>query len=213
MGAFLSGLRLGLLAVLAVFGAHFLWRHGPGPAVARPLIRPPSTRESTAPDRRVPLDPPASAAVDAEIDRLRARRLLMPVEGYDLRRLRDGFREARGSRTHGAIDLMAARGTRVRAVDDGTVRKLVTSARGGVSIYQVDPEGRYCYYYAHLDRYAAFLAEGKLVRKGELLGYVGTTGNAPPSAPHLHFAVFLLQDSERWWDGTAVNPYPVWSGG
>jgi peptidoglycan LD-endopeptidase LytH len=213
VGAFLAGLRLGLLAVLAIFGASFWWRSARperfgGPAVpwARERV---SLREPAA---SLPEAAPSSPE-SAEVDRLRARSLLMPVEGYDLKRLRDGFREARGKRAHNAIDLMAARGTRIRAVDDGAIRKLMNSPRGGVSIYQLDPEGRYCYYYAHLDRYAPFLSEGKPVRKGEVLGYVGTTGNAPEHAPHLHFAVYKLHDPRRWWDGTAVNPYPLWAGG
>lgn len=208
----MAGLRLGLLGVLAAFGASFFWRTiGPGgvPRPAPALRSPVSIREPA--DPALPQALPTTS--DAEIDRLRARGLLMPVEGYDLQRLRDGFREARGTRVHNAIDLMAARGTRVRAVDDGSIRKLLTSPRGGISIYQIDPDGRYCYYYAHLDRYAPFLAEGKPVRKGEVLGYVGTTGNAPEHAPHLHFAVYKLRDADRWWDGTAINPYPVWAGG
>jgi murein DD-endopeptidase MepM/ murein hydrolase activator NlpD len=216
VGAFVAGLRLGLLAVLAVLGVHVLWRLAPARAAQLPLpsipssVRPPA---SYAPD--LPSVPPAAAPdreARADIDRLRGRRLLMPVEGYDLRRLHDGFREPRGARSHEAIDLMAARGTRVRAVDDGVIRRLASSARGGISIYQVDPDGRYCYYYAHLDRYAAFLAEGRIVRKGEVLGYVGSTGNAAFTAPHLHFAVYRLDDPERWWDGPAVNPFPVWAG-
>ena len=214
VGAFLAGLRLGLLALLAIFGASIWWRQA-RPGSAGPRTPAATLERMSLPDRaRPPLPDVGTLPMsDAEIDRLRARSLLMPVEGYDLKRLRDGFREARGSRVHSAIDLMAARGTRVRAVDDGVVRKLMTSARGGVSVYQLDPEGRYCYYYAHLDRYAPFLAEGKPIRKGEVLGYVGSTGNAPEHAPHLHFAVYKLHDPSRWWDGTALNPYPVWAGG
>lgn len=212
MGAFLAGLRLGLVAVLAFFGAHFWWRTGPRRASTPAAGTPLTTSSLRRPDPPLPKAPlPDTPAED--IDRLRARRLLMPVEGYDLARLRDGFRESRGRRLHGAIDLMAARGTRVRAVDDGSIRKLLTSARGGVSIYQLDPDGRYCYFYAHLDRYAPFLAEGKPVRKGEILGYVGSTGNAQAHAPHLHFAVYKLRDPARYWDGTAVNPYTLWAGG
>jgi murein DD-endopeptidase MepM/ murein hydrolase activator NlpD len=96
-------------------------------------------------------------------------------------------------------------------VDDGVIRKLVVTARGGISIYQFDPEGLYCYFYAHLDRYAAFLYEGKPVRKGEVIGFVGSTGNATGGAPHLHFAIFRLDDDAKWWSGTPLNPFPLWA--
>ena len=210
MGAFLAGLRLGFVAVLALVGASLWWRVSARSPVSRgsspARIAGSASRGSELPNV------PAAPASNEDIERLRARRLLMPVEGYDLARLRDGFRESRGTRVHHAIDLMAARGTRIRAVDDGSIRKLLTSARGGISIYQLDADGRYCYYYAHLDRYAPFLTEGKPVRKGEILGYVGSTGNASATAPHLHFAVYKLRDPSRYWDGTAVNPYPIWAG-
>jgi murein DD-endopeptidase MepM/ murein hydrolase activator NlpD len=207
-----SGLRAGWLMSLAVLAGSLWWRT---------LARPDTTHASAAPYPQVPLSRPAEADVPAEpsgppvsgpdIERLRARRLLMPVDGYDLRNLRDGFRESRGDHVHQAIDLMAPRGTLVHAADDGTVRKLLTSGRGGLSVYEFDLEGRYCYYYAHLDHYAPFLVEGKPVRKGDVLGYVGSTGNAPENAPHLHFAIFKLEDGQRWWRGRPVNPYDIWA--
>jgi peptidoglycan LD-endopeptidase LytH len=91
------------------------------------------------------------------------------------------------------------------------VRKLFTSRYGGFTVYQFDPSETYCYYYAHLDRYAEGLAEGHLVRQGQRIGYVGTTGNAPPQTPHLHFAIFKLGPERRWWEGVAINPFRVWS--
>ena len=107
--------------------------------------------------------------------------------------------------------MLAARGTPVIAVAEGTVRKLFTSDRGGLTVYQFDPENAYSYYYAHLDRYADGLAEGKHLNQGDLVGYVGTSGNAPANTPHLHFTIFRLGPEKRWWEGTPINPYPLWA--
>ena len=144
----------------------------------------------------------------AEMQTLSARRLLIPVQGIDRSKLRDNFDEARGGRRHDALDIMAARGTPVHAVDSGRIAKLFESKAGGLTVYQFDRDEKYAYYYAHLDRYADGLKEGALLARGDVLGYVGTTGNATPSAPHLHFAIFRLGPDRRWWKGTAVNPYP-----
>jgi murein DD-endopeptidase MepM/ murein hydrolase activator NlpD len=140
---------------------------------------------------------------------LAARPLGLPVEGVPASALRDTFHEGRPGHPHEALDIMAVRGTPVRAVDDGTLVKLFTSKPGGLTVYQFDPAGQLAYYYAHLDRYADGLHEGMALRRGDLLGYVGTTGNAPPDAPHLHFAVFRLGPEKQWWKGTVVNPYPA----
>jgi murein DD-endopeptidase MepM/ murein hydrolase activator NlpD len=128
----------------------------------------------------------------------------------DASQLIDNFSEMRGNRVHEAIDILAPRGTPVLAVDDGFVEKLFTSAQGGYTIYEFDRVGTYCYYYAHLERYADGLQEGKAVKKGEVIGYVGTSGNAPPGTPHLHFTIFKLGPEKQWWKGTAVNPFPLW---
>jgi murein DD-endopeptidase MepM/ murein hydrolase activator NlpD len=120
------------------------------------------------------------------------------------------FDDVRGAtRRHEAIDILAPRNTPVLAVEDGTIARLFQSKAGGITIYQFDPTGRYCYYYAHLDRYADDLREGQAVRKGQVIGYVGTTGNAPKDTPHLHFAVFRLTADKRWWEGTPIDPYDV----
>ncbi len=103
---------------------------------------------------------------------------------------------------------MAPRGTKVLAVNDGRIVKLFLSKPGGHTIYQFDPSGEYCYYYAHLDRYADGISEGTTVRRGDTIGYVGSTGNADPTAPHLHFEIHQLDPDKRWWKGTPVNPYP-----
>ena len=105
--------------------------------------------------------------------------------------------------------MLAPRNTPVRAVESGTIAKLFTSKAGGLTIYQFDPTGRLCYYYAHLDRYADGLKDGQAVSEGEVIGYVGTTGNAPANTPHLHFAVFELGADKRWWQGRPLDPYQV----
>jgi len=138
---------------------------------------------------------------------LTARHLLIPVKGFPRKALRDNFDERRGLRPHEALDIMAPRGTPVVAADDGRVAKLSRSVAGGIAIYQFDPDERFTYYYAHLDHYASGLVEGARVKRGEVIGFVGTTGNAPANAPHLHFTVFRLGADKRWWQGKAVNPY------
>ena len=156
------------------------------------------------------LKPPEIPDV-SDFSRLQSRALRLPVEGFDLRGLRDNFAERRGTRVHEAIDLLAPRGTPVVAVDDGVVKKLFTSVPGGLTVYQYDPSETYAYYYAHLDRYAEGLAEGKVLKKGDRVGYVGTTGNAPPGTPHLHFTIYKLPPDKKWWEGTPINPYPLWA--
>jgi len=144
---------------------------------------------------------------------LAARDLLVPVAGVAREALRDTYEQGRGGRSHEAIDIMAPRGTAVLAVDDGRLVKLFRSVPGGLTVYQFDTRGELAYYYAHLDRYADGLKEGMVLRRGDLLGYVGSTGNASAQAPHLHFAVFRLGPQKQWWKGEPVNPYPALSRG
>lgn len=133
----------------------------------------------------------------------------MPVVGARTMDLRDSFDEARGSsRRHEAIDILAPRGTPVVAVDEGKVAKLFTSKQGGLTVYQFDRNDSHAFYYAHLDRYANSLAEGTYLRRGDPIGFVGTSGNAPPDTPHLHFAIFELGPEKNWWQGKAIDPYP-----
>lgn len=140
---------------------------------------------------------------------LDGRGLILPIAGLDTEELYDSFSDARGTRRHDAIDIMAPRHTPVRAVDDGTIVKLFTSAGGGLTIYQFNPTRTFSYYYAHLDRYADRLREGQEVRRGETIGYVGSTGNASPDAPHLHFGIYRLRPEKKWWEGEPLNPYRV----
>lgn len=137
--------------------------------------------------------------------------LLLPVQGIQPSQLHDTFNEARGggTRPHEALDIMAPRGTPVLAAVDGTVEKLFNSVPGGLTIYEFDRDRGRAYYYAHLDRYAEGLAEGQALRRGDVIGYVGSTGNAAEDAPHLHFAIFVLGPEKHWWQGTAIDPYPL----
>ena len=142
-------------------------------------------------------------------DDLRAKDLAVPVLGVEADRLTPQFFDARGERDHAALDIMAPRGTPVVVADEGRIAKLFTSAGGGLTVYQFDPTETYVYYYAHLDRYAGGLAEDDIVKRGQVIGYVGSTGNANPLAPHLHFAIFRLGPEKLWWKGEALDPYPT----
>jgi murein DD-endopeptidase MepM/ murein hydrolase activator NlpD len=131
-----------------------------------------------------------------------------PIGGLVLADLRNTFAEVHSGHLHEAIDILEPRGTPVHAVVTGTVRKLFLSKPGGNTIYQFDEMGAYCYYYAHLDGYAEGLHEGMRVERGDVIGFVGSTGNADARAPHLHFAIFELGPERQWWKGKAVDPYP-----
>ena len=120
------------------------------------------------------------------------------------------YHDARsGQREHEALDILAPKGTPVVAVEEGTVAKLFNSKAGGITLYQFDPGQQYSYYYAHLERYADGLQEGNHVQRGQVLGYAGTSGNAPKDTPHLHFAIFRLTEKKQWWQGSPIDPYEV----
>jgi murein DD-endopeptidase MepM/ murein hydrolase activator NlpD len=166
-----------------------------------PVVEPP---KPAVPE--LPLPPPVTDAVPD----LRARRLTLPVKGVASTDLYGSFDEERsGGRKHEAMDILAPRNTPVLAVEDGAIARLFESKAGGLTIYQFDPSATYAYYYAHLERYAGKLTDGDRVRRGQVIGYVGTSGNAPPGTPHLHFAIFKLNDKKQWWKGTAIDPFHV----
>ena len=169
----------------------------------------PAPIEAAAPEEAAP---PAPPPLPPPRDALAERRLIVPVRGVAPSELRDNFSSRRGKRMHNAIDIMAPRGTPVIAADDGSLAKIYRHPLGGLSIYQYDPGERFAYYYAHMDAFAPGLEEGARVRRGDVLGYVGTTGNATPTAPHLHFAVYRQGADRRWWRGTPVNPFPYLAG-
>jgi murein DD-endopeptidase MepM/ murein hydrolase activator NlpD len=180
------------------------------PSRERPVADAPETHavfEAARPGPPVPGSPVIS---EEEIGELRAHALLVPVQGIRREDIVSNFDDNRGGlRKHEALDILAPRGTPVLAAEGGRIVKLFTSARGGLTIYQFDPVERYCYYYAHLDRYADGLKEGQPVQRGQVIGYVGTTGNAPPNTPHLHFSINRLGDEKKWWDGTPLDPAKV----
>ena len=213
------------VALLASFGAGALidgWfrTHGP-PKPAQPpgpsadtLHRPRRRAVSGAGRPRRAATPSGSrhrpAAGRHDRRHVRVAGLRMPIDGEAIEALKGGFAERRdGDRPHEAVDMLAPRNTPVHAVENGTIAKLFISKAGGITIYQFDPTGRLCYYYAHLERYADGLKDGQAVSQGDVIGYVGTSGNAPANTPHLHFAVFELNADKRWWQGKAVDPYEV----
>ena len=182
------------------------------PAATRPSV---VTRQQVTLAATQPLSPMAmmraSLVNEPDITSLRSRALAIPVQGITAPQLKDTFTQARaGGIPHDAIDIMAPRGTPVLAVDDGRIAKLFLSKAGGITLYQFNPDSRYAYYYAHLDRYVDGMTEGARVIKGQVIGYVGSTGNASPDAPHLHFAIFKLGPERLWWQGVPLNPYLVW---
>jgi murein DD-endopeptidase MepM/ murein hydrolase activator NlpD len=140
--------------------------------------------------------------------------LAIPVAGVKPEQLVDTYTAARsGGRVHDANDIMAARGTEVVAAAPGTVEKLFFSkGGGGITAYVRSPDSQWQYYYAHLDSYAPGLHEGQALKQGDLIGRVGSTGDASPNAPHLHFAINRMQPGQRWWQGSPINPYPLLAG-
>ena len=172
-----------------------------------PLLRP---RAGPVPAARTAAA--TAAAVEAALlsaDELRARNLEFPVEGVAREKLTDTFDDPRTGHVHEAADILAPRNTPVRAVEAGTIARLLSNASGGLTVYHLDPSQRFVYYYAHLERYADGLKEGQTVGRGQVIGYVGTTGNAPKNTPHLHFAIFRVVDQKQWWSGAPINPYLV----
>ena len=199
------------LAIFAAFVAGVAvdsWLRTYGPP--KPATAATAGSDLALPDTFIAAAPPKTPAPVATTGGLPGSHLRMPIDGLDIESLKGGFDQTRGSdRPHEAVDMLAPRNTPVHAVDSGSVAKLFTSKAGGLTIYQFDPGGRLCYYYAHLERYADGLKDGQAISQGDVIGYVGTTGNAPPNTPHLHFAVFELNADRHWWQGRAIDPYRV----
>lgn len=227
-GAVLAGWYLGVRPAEAPTQVTLLSRPAPAPPPApAPIVVPVPAVAVTdlAPLAAAPADPGVPVLVASEARPAGAAQrtvvamspsslpkpdyIVIPVAGVQARQLSDSFNEVHSGQRHEAIDIMAPRDTPVVAVEDGRIAKLFTSKPGGITIYQFDPTEKFAYYYAHLDKYAQGIVEGKHVSRGEVIGYVGSTGNASAEAPHLHFAIFVLGPEKRWWKGTAINPYPL----
>jgi peptidoglycan LD-endopeptidase LytH len=193
-GLLASGMVAGLLLSSAAMVAWLFVRPG---GLAAPASRTAAADAATAEARM------------ASAEELRGRRLEFPVEGIPRERLTDTFDEARSGHVHEAADILAPRNTAVRAVEAGTIARLLSNPSGGITVYQLDPSERFVYYYAHLERYVDGLKEGQKVDRGQVIGYVGTSGNAPKNTPHLHFAIFRVVDQRQWWGGAPINPYLV----
>jgi murein DD-endopeptidase MepM/ murein hydrolase activator NlpD len=158
--------------------------------------------------------PPGLGVVsEADLFALKTKNLMIPVAGVSASQLRDSFNDGRSEgRQHQALDIMAPQGTPVVAATDGTVAKLFQSDKGGITLYQSDPSGLYFYYYAHLMRYADGIAEGQHLKRGDVIGYVGDTGNAGAGNFHLHFAISKPATPGKWSGGEPINPYPLLTG-
>ena len=207
-------LTLAVILGLWWIGAFLLGRHPSAPHSILDVETAQAHEPGPSPNRAPPTLVDA-VTVPVEVDLadvaiLLNKQLQVPVAGVTASSLHSTFRDDRGGgRQHEALDILAPRGTPVVAAIDGRIMKLFTSARGGLTIYQYDLGEQYCYYYAHLDGYAANLSEGQTVVRGETIGFVGTTGNAPPNTPHLHFAIFKLDAANRWWEGAPLGPFLV----
>lgn len=151
--------------------------------------------------------PLSSAVTPADLDALWARQLMIPVEGIARTALRDTYTAKRDKGIHGALDILAPRSSPVVAAADCVIGRMFEGPVGGIVIYAYDDEQQFVYYYAHLERYRRGLAVGDRVAKGSVIGYVGTTGNAPPDTPHLHFQVMKRGAGRAWWDGPPINPF------
>jgi peptidoglycan LD-endopeptidase LytH len=171
------------------------------------------SRQKAQPKPAAPAHDSPVSITGVDLDYLRRRALLIPVSGITAKQLHNTYDDARSQgRQHNAIDIIAPQGTPVVAVDDGVIIKLFQSDKGGITLYQLDPSEKYAYYYAHLSRYAEGIVEGKRLSRGEVLGFVGDTGNAGAGNFHLHFEVTKLTAPRKWYGGTPINPYPLLGG-
>ena len=180
----------------------------PAPPSAAPPSPPPPPLASEPSSAPAPLTA-ASPVGEADIAALKLKALLIPVAGVRANQLRDTFNDGRSEgRQHEALDIMAAAGTPVLAAADGKVVRLFQSQKGGITLYQADSSGLYFYYYAHLQRYADGVSEGKDIKRGDVIAYVGDTGNAGAGNYHLHFAISKPLTPGKWSGGAPINPYP-----
>jgi murein DD-endopeptidase MepM/ murein hydrolase activator NlpD len=193
-----------------------------GAACSRPVLYYPApvTAPANSEPRPVlagaPISPalPANASSMTDVEYLAARHLVVPVAGADMSKVDDSYLEARdgGERTHRAIDILAPRGTPILSADDGRILRMSTNSLGGITMYTVDPLNRLVYYYAHMDHYNDAMSVGRMISRGDTLGYVGTTGNAPKDTPHLHFQIMRWPADGKYWNGEPIDPFEFLGG-
>lgn len=179
----------------------------------------PETAPVTAPAPQpvlagTPSPAPADLSAMNDEDYLRFRRLVVPVAGANMAKVPDTFLDARdgGDRVHRAIDILAPRGTPILAADDGKILRMSTNNLGGITMYTVDPASRIVYYYAHMDHYNDAMYAGRAIVRGDTLGFVGTTGNAPKDTPHLHFQIMRWPADGKYWNGDPIDPFEFLGG-
>jgi murein DD-endopeptidase MepM/ murein hydrolase activator NlpD len=179
----------------------------PAPAKPQPAAAPPTT-----PTEPVDVDPNAAAMSDTAY--LRSRHIILPVAGANMAKVEDSYYEPRdgGDRTHRALDILAPRGTPILSADDGKILRMSNSTLGGITMYTVDPSGRIVYYYAHMDHYNDAMSPGRTIVRGDTLGFVGTTGNAPKDTPHLHFQIMRWPADGKYWYGDPIDPFDYLGG-
>jgi murein DD-endopeptidase MepM/ murein hydrolase activator NlpD len=193
-----------------------------GAACSRPVLYYPPADGSPRPEPQptpagspaVALAMPANVATMTDVEYLTARHLLVPVAGADMSKVEDTFLDDRdgGERTHHALDILAPRGTPILSADDGRILRMSTNSLGGITMYTVDPLNRIVYYYAHMDRYNDAMTVGRTISRGDTLGFVGTTGNAPKDTPHLHFQIMRWPADGKYWNGEPIDPFDLLGG-
>src|SRR6266550_291137 len=206
MGKYATTAFLSAVVTAVLVSAFWIWFYNFVPAGAPAILRS-GNIVAVVPPKALPVAVAEQVVVGPS-------GLAIPVVGVKADQLTDTFTQARGAgRRHDAIDIMAAEGTPVIAAADGTIEKLFFSrGGGGITVYERSPDQKWMYYYAHLSAYAAGLAEGQQVKRGQVIARVGHTGDANAAGPHLHFAINQMAPGERGWNGTPINPYPVLAG-
>ena len=221
MRPFMPLASLARVVALAAIGAAasgcarpVLYYPTPESAGVRSAPRPSSRPEPSAPTEAGTPVAPHDESAAADMEYLESRHLLVPVAGADMSKVDDSFYADRdgGARTHHALDILAPRGTPILSADDGKILRMSNSTLGGICMYTVDPEGRIVYYYAHMDHYNDAMTPGRAIVRGDTLGYVGTTGNAPKDTPHLHFQIMRWAPDGKYWNGEPIDPFELLGG-
>jgi peptidoglycan LD-endopeptidase LytH len=210
-----SALSIGVAALIVGAGCARPVLYYPTPESAGGSSPHPAAAGASSPAATAAVTSPAptTTTMTEDTDYLVARHILLPVAGADMTKVEDSFFEGRdGDRTHRAIDILAPRGTPILSADDGKILRMSTSALGGICMYTVDAQSRLVYYYAHMDHYNDAMSPGRTIVRGDTLGFVGTTGNAPKDTPHLHFQVMRWAADGKYWNGEPIDPFEALGG-